>query len=65
MYIIYDGKLCVKWIVFFLAIEGLAQPVGATKSEALNPKSETNSKPECSNDQNEEESRIARILVDY
>jgi hypothetical protein len=34
------------------------------KFEILSTKSETISKPECSNDQKEEESRIARIPAD-
>ena len=48
--------------ILFQRRMNLARPLAAAKSEALNPKFETNSKPECSNDQNEDESRISQII---
>jgi len=41
------------WLLnrIFKATEDLARPVAATKSEALNPKSETNSKDQNTNSQ--------------
>ena len=53
-------------IILYLRLDfKLILTADVVKLEILSTKSETNSKCECSNDQNEKESRMTRIFADY